>query len=112
METFQSAGLVEQEQINLWSALLEHTYPELSFYVWTADSLEAYDAYVQDKDEVSNVSFEAAVCRSVRRYRLVLFVFRRKQTQEHKSGHVTLLAVESEPHKLDQAKVKYYDAHP
>ena len=51
LEDIKGGPLVEGQTIQVWSVLLEHTFPHASFFSWSPESMFAYFHRVQSGDE-------------------------------------------------------------
>ena len=112
VEFKKNEGLVEGQTIQIWAVLLEQTFPEVSFFSWSPDSMYVYFQMLQQQDTEGSQLLAEAFRRSVSRYDKVFFPVQCPEGAEtHESGHWTLLVVESveEGMRLEEPRIRYYE---
>eukprot|EP00959_Pyramimonas_sp_CCMP1952_P130736 2733862-Pyramimonas_sp.AAC.1 len=73
IEITKNSALVEGQTIQLWSVLLEHTYPQASFFSWSPDSMYVFFSRLDSADDEGIQLQTDAFKRSISRYDKVLF---------------------------------------
>ncbi|CAK0864326.1 unnamed protein product, partial [Prorocentrum cordatum] len=112
VEVKKDAALLEGGTIQLWSVLLEHTFPQANFFTWSPDSMCVYFSALRDQDEVCQKAMEEAMRRVLNRYDKVFFPLQCPEgAGKHKVGHWTLLVVETrnEGISLAEPRIRYYE---
>eukprot|EP00959_Pyramimonas_sp_CCMP1952_P214313 4484324-Pyramimonas_sp.AAC.1 len=51
VEVKKDSALVDGHTIQLWSVILEHTFPQANFFTWSPDSMHVYFSALRDQNE-------------------------------------------------------------